>query len=221
MRTTLPYVPRLLGRRPERGNPATRTAPRPTRAAYRVAAVMTLGLLAAPSGSQAAFCSCGYTSAEVKAWSDRWMAPPAGQARLDAADAALVRANPPAAAPFIDRATAVVKKQARTVAGRTLAWFKEGYKKPPANKPGRRALRRCLIAAYSTYLAERVAGAPKKAALHDAAVACISAAITSMAGEEVTSVPTVEPARAGLRAGDLLRGTRDRARVQALLAAPA
>ena len=49
----------------------------------------------------AAFCSCGYTSAQVRTWNDNALATPAGQTRIDRVVNAEIKVNPPADAPFI------------------------------------------------------------------------------------------------------------------------
>lgn len=129
-----------------------------------------------------AFCSCGYTSAQVRTWNNENLATPAGQVRIDRAVTAEIKANPPANAPFITQTGRVVKRRSREIAAHTLAWFKKNYNPCSKDEVGCHAMRNCLIAAVGTFATERGLGVPVKTARRDATVACIVAAFTTIGG---------------------------------------
>jgi len=143
--------------------------------------IFVLTLAVTPSVARAAFCSCGYTSKEVRSWNNHYLATPAGQARIATAVTHEILVNPPALAPFIDRAGVIVKRRSKGVAAHSLSWFKKVYLKCPDGTPGCKAMRQCLIAGYTTYVVDRGAGIDKATALKAATVACIVAAFQSLA----------------------------------------
>lgn len=130
------------------------------------------------------FCSCGATSAQVRTWNNNALATPKGQARINRGVTAEIEHNPPADAPFIEQAGRIVKKRSRGIAAHSLGWFKAVYKRCPGkfDVPGCHAMRNCLIAGYTVYVADRVSGLSVKRSLRDGTLACLASAFATLAG---------------------------------------